>query len=114
MKNRISKAAFALVLAAGLALPAASFAQVATNPGVSLPAHAKTTASARHGKIDCGQVMSELGSGKKPKEVAESMKISTSSVYRCRKKEKLAEAPKEKKPGTATSPAAAAPSAKTK
>jgi len=114
MKNRISKAAATLVLAAGLAFPAASFAQVATNPGVSLPAHAKTAAPARHAKIDCEQVMSELGSGKKPKEVAESMKISVSSVYRCRKKEKLAEATKEKKAGGTAAPAPAAASTKTK
>ena len=108
MKNRISKVAATLVLAAGLAFPAASFAQVATNPGVSMPAHAKT-APAHHAKIDCDQVMSELGGGKKPKEVAEDMKISVSSVYRCRKKEKVAEAAtKEKKGGTAATPAAAA------
>jgi FixJ family two-component response regulator len=50
-----------------------------------------------HGKIDCGQVMSELNGGKKAKEVATDMKISTSSVYRCKKKE-VAEA---KKPETA-------------
>lgn len=114
MKNRISKVAATLVLAAGLAFPAASLAQVATNPGVSLPAHAKTAAPAHHARIDCDQVMSELGSGKKPKEVSESMKISVSSVYRCRKKEKLAEANKEKKPSGTTAPAAAATSAKTK
>jgi hypothetical protein len=58
--------------------------------------------------------MSELGSGKKPKEVAESMKISVSSVYRCRKKEKLAEANKEKKAGGTAAPAPAAASTKTK
>lgn len=107
MRIRISKVAATFVLAAGLALPAASFAQVATGaaPGVSLPAGAKPAAPARHAKIDCGQVMSELGSGKKPKEVAESMKISVSSVYRCRRKERLAEA-KEKKAGGAPSAAA--------
>jgi DNA-binding NarL/FixJ family response regulator len=114
MINGISKVAATLVLAAGLAFPAASFAQVATNPGVSLPAHAKTAAPARHARIDCEQVMSELGSGKKPKEVAESMKISVSSVYRCRKKEKLAEANKEKKAGGTAAPAPAAASTKTK
>lgn len=105
MRIRISKVAATFVLAAGLALPAASFAQVATNPGVSIPVHPGTAAPARHAKVDCGQVMSELGGGKKPKEVAESMKISVSSVYRCRKREKLAEA-KEKKPGGAPSAAA--------
>ena len=37
-------------------------------------------------KVDCDQVMSELNAGKKPKEVARDLSISTSSVYRCRKK----------------------------
>ena len=37
-------------------------------------------------KIDCGKVMSELGSGKKPKDIATEMKISTSSIYRCKKR----------------------------
>lgn len=114
MKNLISKTAAALIMAAGLALPATSFAQVATNPAVTLPAGAKTAMPARHGKIDCDQVMSALGSGKKPKEVAADMKISVSSVYRCRKKERLAQAAKEKKAGAVTAPAAGAPSAKTK
>jgi hypothetical protein len=36
-------------------------------------------------KIDCAQVMTELQSGKKPAAVAKDMKISKSSVYRCRK-----------------------------
>jgi transposase-like protein len=36
-------------------------------------------------KIDCAKVMSELQGGKKVKEVAKDMSISTSSVYRCRK-----------------------------
>ncbi|HTW89877.1 MAG TPA: hypothetical protein VMD75_17915 [Candidatus Binataceae bacterium] len=35
-------------------------------------------------KVDCTQVMTELNGGKKPKEVASDMKISVSSVYRCR------------------------------
>jgi hypothetical protein len=41
--------------------------------------------AARGVKVDCGQVMKELDGGKKPKEVAADMKISVSSVYRCRK-----------------------------
>ena len=36
-------------------------------------------------RIDCTKVMSELQGGKKAKEVAKDMSISTSSVYRCRK-----------------------------
>lgn len=42
-------------------------------------------------KADCAQVMQELNSGKKPKEVAKEMSISTSTVYRCRKREKAAQ-----------------------
>jgi hypothetical protein len=37
-------------------------------------------------KVDCGKVTSELGSGKKAKDVAKDLSISTSSVYRCKKK----------------------------
>ena len=41
---------------------------------------------ARAAKVDCSKVMSELNSGKKVGDVAEDLKISTSSVYRCRRK----------------------------
>jgi DNA-binding CsgD family transcriptional regulator len=37
-------------------------------------------------KVNCDEVMKELQAGKKPKEVAKDMKISRSSVYRCRRK----------------------------
>ncbi len=37
-------------------------------------------------KVDCDAVMGELNGGKKPKEVAKDLSISTSSVYRCKKK----------------------------
>jgi hypothetical protein len=95
MKTSILKAASALVLAAGLAMPGIVFAQAAT--GVPASAMKPAGPMHHHGKIDCGQVMSELNGGKKAKEVATDMKISTSSVYRCKKKE-VAEA---KKPETA-------------
>ncbi len=36
-------------------------------------------------RVDCDAVMKELQAGKKPKEVAKDLKISRSSVYRCRK-----------------------------
>ena len=39
-------------------------------------------------RIDCNQVMSKLQGGKKVKDVAKDMSISTSSVYRCRKMSK--------------------------
>lgn len=41
-------------------------------------------------KVDCTQVMKELNGGKKPKEVAADMKISVSSVYRCRRRSRHA------------------------
>lgn len=41
---------------------------------------------AQAAKVDCSKVMSELSSGKKVSDVAEDLKISTSSVYRCRRK----------------------------
>jgi len=36
------------------------------------------------GKTNCDAVMQELSTGKKPKQVALDLSISTSSVYRCR------------------------------
>ena len=37
-------------------------------------------------KVDCDKVMSEINSGKKTSAVATDLSISTSSVYRCKKK----------------------------
>ncbi len=42
--------------------------------------------AARGVKVDCNQVMQELNGGKKPKEVAAGLKISVSSVYKCRRR----------------------------
>jgi hypothetical protein len=42
--------------------------------------------AARGVKVDCTKVMQELGEGKKSKEVAADMKISVSSVYKCRRR----------------------------
>jgi hypothetical protein len=53
-------------------------------------------------KVDCAAVMSELSSGKTVKEVAADLKISRSSVYRCRKHAKQ-EAKAETKTHTMTS-----------
>jgi len=41
-------------------------------------------------KVDCDAVMGELNGGKKAKEVAKDLSISTSSVYRCKKHAKEA------------------------
>lgn len=43
------------------------------------------SAQAARKKVNCAQVMSELKSGKKVRQVAKDLKISTSSVYRCRR-----------------------------
>ena len=47
------------------------------------PAYAAT-------KVDCDAVMNEINSGKKAKEVATDLSISTSSVYRCKRHAKAA------------------------
>ena len=64
-------------------------------------------------KVDCDAVMQELGSGKKAKQVAVDQKISPSSVYRCKSKQKAA-AKAAAKAGNeiAAKPAASAASAK--
>ncbi len=54
-------------------------------------------------KIDCTKVMSELQGGKKVKEVAKDMSISTSSVYRCRKMAKASTMKKTASSASATS-----------
>jgi len=51
------------------------------------------TASARPAfaaKVDCDAVMNEVNSGKKAKEIATDLSISTSSVYRCKRHAKAA------------------------
>jgi hypothetical protein len=62
-------------------------------------------------KIDCAQVMTELNGGKKVAEVAKDMKISKSSVYRCRKAAAKASGGMET-PAATASPAAMAPKKK--
>ena len=59
-------------------------------------------------KIDCAQVMTELQGGKKVSEVAKDMKISKSSVYRCRKASAMKNGGMET-PAPMASPAAAVP-----
>jgi hypothetical protein len=62
----------------------------ATTLALALLVGVALTVSSAHAtagkKVDCDQVMSELNGGKKAKEVAKDLSISTSSVYRCRKK----------------------------
>ena len=95
------------------------FAIVAASAMLAMAVAFSTAAPALAAKVDCDAVMQALGSGKKAKEVAKDMKISTSSVYRCKRRAREAakaatktqgkgkagvEAAKEK----ATAPAAAA------
>jgi hypothetical protein len=63
-------------------------------------------------KVDCDKVMSELNSGKKPKEVAKDLGYSTSSVYKCRRQAKAAAKKAKEAPSAAASPGAAASPAK--
>jgi uncharacterized protein (DUF433 family) len=65
------------------ALAAASAMLVTTFAFAARPAFAST-------KVDCDAVMNELNSGKKAKEVATDLSISTSSVYRCKRHAKEA------------------------
>ena len=58
-------------------------------------------------KIDCNQVMSKLQSGKKVKDVAKDMNISTSSVYRCRKLSKASTGKAVSSATTSSSPTSA-------
>jgi hypothetical protein len=76
------------------------------------------------GKVDCDAVMNEVNSGKKAKEIATDLSISTSSVYRCKRHAKEAAKASTKSsmqaksgkeppmaPMSAPSPAMAAPAA---
>jgi hypothetical protein len=67
---------------------------------------------AQAAKVDCSKVMSELNSGKKAADVADDLKISTSSVYRCRRRARKAAktTAAAASPMAAPSPAMAAPS----
>jgi len=67
-------------------------------------------AIAQAAKVDCVQVMSELNSGKKPKAVAQDLKISTSSVYRCRRNAQAAAKSMSAKTATSAASSMAAPS----
>ncbi len=64
----------------------AAAAAVAISTTISIP----SANAARKSKIDCDAVMQQLNGGKKAKEVAKDMSISTSSVYHCKKKEMAA------------------------
>ena len=58
-------------------------------------------------RIDCTKVMAGLQGGKKVKDVAKDMSISTSSVYRCRKMSKASTGKAVSSATTSSSPASA-------
>lgn len=58
--------------------------------GIALSLSAVVPAVHAADKVDCDAVMQELGQGKKAKEVAADLKISASSVYRCKRHAKQA------------------------
>src|SRR5208283_2833052 len=67
---------FALVMASAMLATTVAFAAGAR------PAYAN--------KVDCDAVMNEVNSGKHAKDIAADLKISTSSVYRCKRHAKAA------------------------
>ncbi len=67
---------FALVTASAMLATTVAFAAIAR------PAYAN--------KVDCDAVMNEVNSGKHTKDIAADLKISTSSVSRCKQKAKAA------------------------
>ena len=72
-------------------------------------------AIAQAAKVDCSKVMAELSNGKKVSDVADDLKISTTSVYRCRRKARAAAksspiAAAESSPMGSPSPMKASPS----
>jgi Mor family transcriptional regulator len=69
------------------------------------------SAYAARNKVDCAKVMEELNAGKKPREVAKDLKISRSSVYRCRRQARRAAKEAEKKPEKQTAKAPSHPAA---
>ena len=86
---------------------AASLIGMTIGLAISIPAYAVS-------KVDCDAVMSEINSGKTTKAVAADLKISASSVYKCKKKAKAAAkaAAASASPAAEAAPAAAAPDAK--
>jgi hypothetical protein len=68
---------FALAAASAMLVTTVAFATSAR------PAYAAA-------KVDCDAVMNEVNSGKKAKEIATDLSISTSSVYRCKRHAKAA------------------------
>lgn len=66
-----------------MAAASAIFGATLLFAGTMTPAYAAT-------KVNCDAVMNELNAGKKAKEVAKDLSISTSSVYRCKKHAKEA------------------------
>src|ERR1035437_8918277 len=86
---------------------------------VTIVAFVASARPAYANKVDCDAVMNEVNSGKHNKDIAADLKISTSSVSRCKRKAKLAAKAKSGRevpaaPAKAASSPAAAASPATK
>jgi hypothetical protein len=69
-------------------------------------------AKAYAARVDCTKVMAEVNAGKKPKVIAKSLGISTSSVYRCKRKARLAAKKETGMTNSMSAPPAAVPASK--
>ncbi len=88
-----------------LGLVVAGFAILALIAAAVAPGSAWATAGKR---VDCDKVMSELHAGKKAKEIAKDLSISTSSVYRCKRRAAAKAKGETSKTSTKAKPAAMA------
>ena len=66
------------------------FALVAASAMLAMTVAFATNARPAYAKVDCDALMNEVNSGKHNKDIAADLKISTSSVYRCKRKAKAA------------------------
>jgi hypothetical protein len=100
----LSKGASTVIRKLALGIAGVSLA-VAVGIGFN-PSNAWATAGKR---VDCEKVMAEVHAGKKTKEIATELKISNSSVYRCKKKAAASAAKSTSKvaPGSKRAPVAA-------
>jgi len=74
--------------------------------GLALAAPA---AHAERHPVDCGKVMEMVNAGKSAKEISAALKISNSSVYRCKKKAKPAAKAASSAPASTTGAAPSTP-----
>src|ERR1019366_4548939 len=78
------------ITCAGEKMLVKKFALVAASAMLATTVAFATSARPAYAKVDCDAVMNEVNSGKHNKDIAADLKISTSSVYRCKRKAKAA------------------------